>query len=268
MRRHSALTIALYALLGTCLPAATPASSPPTVCLMRPLAATEGNLCPPRLEFQMTAGFAPRRLPPKTAAPVGVRIKAESSYADGTQPPPLKEVAMDFDRNAEIDVRGLPICRRPAAEQQVGIARHQCRDSIVGDGIAHVAIEGSENSSISIPLTVFNGGLNKGVTTLFVQSYFQLTPLVVAVHFQPIEQGRFGLEASAKIPPIANGTGSILDFSITTKRRIEYAGARYSYARARCPDRHLAAKMEGVFSDGGRYTGAVVRACQPKQRSG
>jgi hypothetical protein len=158
-----------------------------------------------------------------------------------------------------------------ALAQQVSAARRACRDSIVGGGIARVAVPTTSDTPISIPLTLFNGSTRGSSSTLFIQSYLQKptpAPLIAAVRIHRVEKGIFGLQASAEIPSIANGTGSILDYSLTIKRNIEYAGKGHAYASARCSDGDLHARVESVFTDT-TIAGTVVRTCSARQlRSG
>ncbi len=213
-------------------------------------------------------GFVPRSLPKEKMAPVGLRVGSKFGYADGSQPPALKEVAIDFDRNVSLDARSVPVCPRIALAQQVSAARRACGDSIVGSGIAHVAVPIISPEPISIPLTLFNGGARDGTSTLFIQTYLQEptpAPLIAAVRIHRVERGIYGLRASVEIPSIANGTGSVLDYRFTIKRHIEHAGKESTYASARCSDRHLNARVESNFKDGTRITGTVIRTCSARQ---
>lgn len=67
-------------------------------------------------------------------------------------------------------------------------------------------------------------------------------PIVTAMKLRKVDDGRFGLEAIAAIPKIADGDGSVLDFGFTIKRRLKSNGTEQHYAMARCPDKHLNTK--------------------------
>jgi hypothetical protein len=202
-------------------------------------------------------------------APVALNFRGSVKYTDGTQPPALEEVVSELDKNGAIEAAGLRACgKRQLETHGPRAARRICRESIVGTGIAHVSVEsaGHEPPVLPLPLILFNGGVSGRTTTLFIQSSVAVptpTPIVATVKLKRSRKGRFGLEAVAMLPRIADGNGSVLDFNFTVKRRLESAGAEQHYAIARCPDGHLNANITSVFSDGSRLVGGIVRHCVP-----
>lgn len=265
MRRNLILSLAVCASLSVVLATIAPATShDQPICLQRPEESTSGgDRCAPRLEFRATVGLTPRGLPRRKMRPIGLGIRGKIRYADGSQPPALEEVTAYFDRNTGVDATGLQDCPRSALEHPVSVARRACPGSIVGTGFARVVVPSAGQEPISIPLTLINGGSRDRVTTLFVQSYLPAPagPLIATVRFYPIDSGRFGLRATAEIPKIANGTGSILDFRLTIERRIEHAGEDHAYALARCFDRRLIASFKSTFRDGTQLAASAVQSC-------
>jgi hypothetical protein len=267
VRRNLALALLV---LGTALVVGGSAFATATryvpICPFRLSATTTAIGCPPSLMFN--GDFKPKKLPKSEMAPVAVNIQGKISTADGTHPPALREVTIDFDKNGTVDVTGLPSCRRSQLERRgTKAARRICRQSIVGTGIAHVGIEASEQGPIPLPLTLFNGGVEGGTTTLFIHTSIPAptpTPIVAAVKLRKHHGGRYGLRAVSTIPPIADGSGSVLDYSFTIERLFEHKGTRQRYAIARCFDDRLSARMRSVFSEGTEVVGTVVRACTPK----
>jgi len=220
--------------------------------------------CEPHLEFKASVGFAPKKLPRKELAPIAVNIEFKIHYDDGKQPPALREVTMEFDRNGRLATTGIPVCGKATLETRgVRAARRACRDSIVGTGVAHIAIKYSEQEPISLPLTLFNGGIKGAATILFVQSSMA-APIVATIKLKEVDNGRYGMEAISTIPPIADGSGSILDFNFTIKRLVESKGARQPYATTRCFDSRLYAHLLSTFVDGTKLTGDLLRACTPE----
>jgi hypothetical protein len=266
MRRKLALTLVLGSTLTICLVAISPATNYPSVCLRRPspaLAPTIG--CPPRLELKASVGFAPKKLPKKELAPIAVNIGFRVHYDDGKQPPALEKMTMDFDRNGRLAVTEIPVCGKATLETRgARAARRACRGSIVGAGVAHIAIRPSEQRPISLPLTLFNGGVKGGTTTLFVQSSIAVpipTPIVATVKLKEINKGRYGMQAISTIPQMADGSGSVLDFNFTIERLVESKGGRQPYATARCFDGRQYARLTSTFADGTVLVGTVVQAC-------
>jgi hypothetical protein len=184
----------------------------------------------------------------------------------------LREVKIDLDKNGALDVTGLRACgRRQIKNLGPKSARRACRKSIVGAGIAHVAIGSTEQNppAVPVPLTLFNGGVRGDTTTLLIYASVpgpSPTPIVATVKVRKTHKDRYGLRAVAAIPVIAAGSGSVLDFKLAIKRLFTYEGEQQSYAMARCFDGHLNARVTSVFSNGMALTGALIRPCTPKAR--
>jgi hypothetical protein len=203
-------------------------------------------------------------LPGRWRAPVAVGIRERVFGEDITRLPQLRKIELEFDRNGKVDATGLPVCKRSLLEaRSPADSLRICRASVVGTGSASIAIESIEQDPLA--LTVFNGGVKDGTTTLFIQSSFapDPTPIVVPVKVRRIDRSRYGWEATAAVPPIAEGRGSLLAFSLKIERLFVYRDTKRSYVEARCPDRHLDARMANAFSDGTFLGGTVVRACTP-----
>jgi hypothetical protein len=243
-----------------------------TACPLRP-SAVEIRCASPRLTFDPSGGFTPTALPRHDPAPIGLELEGKISTSDGRTPDALREVKVDLDKNGALDATGLRACGRRRIEN-LGLesARRACRKSIVGAGVAHVAIGSSEQEPlvVPVPLTVFNGGVRNGATTLLIHASVppgpSPTPLVATVKVRKTHKDRYGLQAVAAIPVIAGGNGSVLDFRLAIKRLFTYEGEQQSYAMARCFDGHLNAGVTIVFADGMALTGALVRPCAPKAR--
>jgi hypothetical protein len=97
--------------------------------------------------------------------------------------------------------------------------------------------------------------------------------IVTRVEIERIHEGRYGLHAVAKIPVIAGGSGSLLDFSLKVKRLFNYKGTQESYVTARCPDNHLDAEIGTFFKNEAGTSGVapttairgkMVLPCTPK----
>lgn len=233
-----------------------------SVCIRRAAPATT-SACPPRLEGDFGATVTPTKLPKKSMAPVAIELHGEFSNSDGTPPPALRQLAIGFDRNGRVDVKGLPSCPRSALELSgAKVAPPLCRTAIVGTG----AMEASNGSGgqVRLPLTLFNGGFQNGRTTVFVRSSnatLTPTPIVATVRLRNARDGRSGLRAIATIPPIAGGLGSVLDFNLTLKRLFHSGGRESSFAAARCFNGRLQAAISADFRDGTRLSADVLQSC-------
>lgn len=178
-------------------------------------------------------------------------------------PPALKELRLEGDKHAVVDVRGIPTCgpgdlsvRRSFEE-----LRKMCRPALIGSGHVEVSVQFPDYPLFTLESDVLaiNGGIEGRVTTLYLHAYFPapVTGWTVAtVEVRKIRKGRYGMEAIASIPKIAGGAGSITRFRLTLKRGIVLAA---------CPDGRLQARGTAVFSDGTRGPGTVIRTCTARE---
>jgi hypothetical protein len=233
-------------------------------CLSSPCPPT--ILLPPPLELEFSAAFAPKVLPRKELAPVALGIRSEFRYSDGSPPPPLKTVTVNLDRNWALETTGLPACGRATlAGHGTAGARRICRNAIVGSGITQVVVPSSQRP-VSLPLTLFNGGDEEGTTTLLVHSRIPASPpVVVPVKLSKHPNGIYELEATAAIPQIAGGKGSVLSFSLSIRRFVGPEGVRQPYVVARCRDERIQIRMTSIFVDGTTLSGTVLRACSARK---
>jgi len=218
------------------------------------------------LSLKLEGNTAPRNLSEHEMAPVTLKLAARISTRDGTPPPALRQVTVDFDQSGAVNVTGLPICRRSQLESSgIAAARRICRRSVVGTGTASVNISASQQP-ISIPLKLFNGGVSGKTTTMFIQSSIPgatPTPILAIVRLTKINLDGYGLQAVATIPRIAD-EGSLHDFNLQIHRLFRYKGTEQSYAVARCRNHELNATVSTTFSDGSHISSDLTQACKPK----
>jgi hypothetical protein len=205
----------------------------------------------------------PRHLPATARAPVALELSASISETDGSQPPRLRAVAMEFDKGAEIDVNGLPTCGRRTLETNgIAMARRLCRAAIVGTGVAHVTV--GSGARLPLSLTLFNAGAHRGtITTLLQATGHRSTPLVAAVATRKVHDGRYGLESALEIPPLG-GDASVVDFRLTIRRSFVRGDSRRSYVSARCRDGRIQAHASFQFVDGSLLNGGLVQPCSSR----
>jgi len=75
--------------------------------------------------------------------------------------------------------------------------------------------------------------------------------IVTTITIKKIRKGRFGYRTVARVPAIAGGSGSALDFSFTiAKKFFRFKRHKHSYLEARCPDGRFVAKVRrSVFKN-------------------
>jgi hypothetical protein len=235
MRRNWYVALALSAVLA--LGGATIATAASTTVRVGNLILTFGS------------NVSPKKLPKKRFAPIALRISGKARTSDGTHPSALRQVVVDIDKNGALYTRGLPVCRRAQLEaRDTRAAKRVCGKAIVGKGRVDVQISFPEQRSITAhsPLILFNGGSKGRKTTLFIHSFITVpvpAAIVTTVTIKKIHKGRFGFHTIARIPVVAGGSGSLLNFNFKIKRIFRYKGKRRSYISARCRDGRFQAKV-------------------------
>jgi hypothetical protein len=230
--------------------------------LAAPTVVRVGNLV-----IKVDGGLTPTALPAHRLAPVTLNVKGEVGTADGSQPPALKEVVLDSDRNAIINARGLPLCHLgPLQARTTAEAVKACPGAIVGRGTGTVRVAFPEQAPFNAtgPITIFNGGVRGGVTTMFFHVYVDVpapTAVVTTLKATKEHDGRFGLHSVASIPVIAGGSGSITRFEMTIGRSFAHAGRRQGFLEARCQGGHFSARARFRFRSGEPLTGTFTRPC-------
>ncbi|HEX2095910.1 MAG TPA: hypothetical protein VHF50_00900 [Solirubrobacterales bacterium] len=117
-------------------------------------------------------------------------------------------------------------------------ARRICRSAVVGSGAARFEIAFPEQPPIVVrsPIVIFNAGTERGETRLLVHAVITVpVPTAVVTHVTITKKGG-GINAVARVPVIASGSGSLLDFKIRLGRRYTYEDEKRSLLTARCPD--------------------------------
>jgi hypothetical protein len=229
----------------------------------KPTVVRAGNLV-----LRLNGGVTPKRLPRNELAPIKLQISGSISTADGTHPPAAKFVIADFDKHGTVNARGLATCRAGKLQaRSTKAAKRACPKAIVGGGKTRVRVEFPEQAAFfsTGPLVLFNGGVKRGVTTMFIHAYVNVpapTAIVTVVKIKPIHKGRFGTRAIARIPKIAGGYGSVTRFAMAIKRNFRFRGRSRSYLTARCANGRFFAHADVAFAGGLRFGGTVVRACR------
>lgn len=251
MRKYLMLTMALGALIAVSVAGVAMAGN------NSPVTVKAGNL-----EVTYNGGFSPTTLSKKKLTPITFNASGSIKTLDGTHPPALKEAIIETDKNGTISTKGIPVCKSGQLQaRDTKAAEKVCGKSIIGTGQTTVEVQFPEQKPVLVnsKLLVINGGTAGGKTTLFIHAYFSAPvtgAIVTTVKIKKVHNGRYGLKSVASVPKIANGAGSVLKFNLTINKK--------GVLMAKCPDGKLQAKATGVFADGTKATGSIVRACKGK----
>lgn len=226
--------------------------------------------CPGRAEVAMDADFNPTKLPKKKLAPIHFRLDGTIGMSDGSNPPPLRELVLEIDRNAALDAQGLPVCGLGKIK---GVTTSQalkaCTPALVGEGKTNVEVAYSEQSPL-LPwsrLLAFYGGVRGGKETIYIHAYLVApvsAPVVMTARVSKIPKGRFGTKLAISIPPIAKGSGFVKEFQLELFRRFAYRHKKQSFLKARCFDGKLQVRATWSLSEGSPVAGIFLLPCTAK----
>lgn len=182
---------------------------------------------------------SPKAMPKNRYVPVKTNVFGRIETSDDSHPPALREVVVDVDRDAKVNGVGHPVCKPSQLEaRNTRAARRVCGRASIGSGLAHAEIAFPEQGPITVtsPITVFNGGKRGGKTLLLVHTFLTVPVPAAIVTRVTFQKRGSGLRAVARIPVIAGGSGSAIDFTFRIGKTYRFKGRRIGYFEARCPD--------------------------------
>jgi hypothetical protein len=227
MRRNLMLGIGLVAVLAASLATVAIAKNAQTKIVVG------------KLELTFGGGFSPSKLPRGEYVPVTASLFGKITTSDGSHPPAFRETVVDVDKDLKVNVKGLPICKAGELEAtNTSAALKACGDTLLGSGVAHAEIAFPEQNPLKVasPLKVFNGGESGGKVKLLIHTFITVPVPAAIVTDVTIARKGSGLHSIAKIPVIAGGSGSAIDFNFKLGRTYSYKGKKVGYLEARCPD--------------------------------
>jgi hypothetical protein len=255
MRKHLVLTMALGALIALTV-AGVAVAAKDTVVRAGVLVVT----------IDGSSGVTPKALSKSTYTPVAFTAAGNVRTTDNSQPPPLKEVLLDA-KNAAVNVKGYPTCTSGQLQaRDTKAVEKACPDAIIGKGTTKVSVAFPEQAPIpaTSPLLVFNGGLKGGVTTFYIHAYLTQPITTAIVTTVKIKKSGTGLKSVTTVPKIANGAGSVTDFSLKIDKKFTYKGKKVSVLSAKCIGGKIQAHVTAKFYDNSQLSADVLRVCTSK----
>jgi len=218
------------------------------------------------LVLRADGGFQPRLLPRRSYAPIHFRGHGDIKTTDGSVPPALRHVKVEFDRDGKLTTAGLPVCPPSRIEATTAKqARNRCRGAIVGRGHVGAILDfGATRIKVRSPLTLFNGPRRNGdiVVVAHAQTTVPVFQSYVVVASIERRRGTFGYRSSFDIPEIAGGAGALTHIDAEIGRRFSFRGNRRSYVSARCSDYIPQTRGYFRFDNGDVIYGEVFKPCR------
>ena len=217
------------------------------------------------LEVTFNGGFAPKALSKTVPTPIALHFSGQVKTTDRTHPPALREFILDTDKNGAVNFRGIPVCHTTIERPN---PRESCKSAIVGYGTMNLEIDIVETQvPVRSNLTIVNGGVKRGVTTLYAYAFLTVpvpAAIISVVKIKRIHKGGFGTETTVSVPKIAGGSGSVTSFSVTLNKRFSYKGRRVSVLTLKCPHQKIRARAEAIFSNEIHAAAEILRTCIPR----
>jgi hypothetical protein len=182
---------------------------------------------------------SPKAMPKNKYIPVSTIVSGKIATSDGTHPSALREAVVDIDKDVKINVRGYPVCKAGQLEaRDTKAALKVCGNTVLGNGSAHAEIAFAEQKPITVasPLTIFNGGEKGGKVKLLIHTFITVPVPAAIVTDVTIQRKGTGIHSIAKVPVIAGGSGSAIDFKFKVGKTFSYKGKKVGYGEAKCPD--------------------------------
>jgi hypothetical protein len=255
MRKHLLITTALGALIALTVAGIAVAAKDTVV--------RAGNL---EVTIDGSSGVTPKALSKTKYTPIAFTAAGSVRALDGTQPPPLKEVLLDAP-NTAVTTKGYPACTSNALQaRDTAAVKKACPDSIIGSGTTTVSVKFPEQAAIPAksPLLVFNGGTSGGTTTLYIHAYLTQPITTAIVTTVKIKKSGSGIKTVTTVPKIANGAGSVTDFSLKIDKKYTYKGKKVSVLSAKCIGGKIQAHVTAKFYDNSQLSSDVLRTCTSK----
>jgi hypothetical protein len=205
---------------------------------------------------------------------VAVSLGWKVATRDGSEPPTLKRLKIEINRNGILDPTGLPVCPyskiQPASTER---ALRNCRSSLVGRGsfAALVGIEGQQSYVSKGKMVVFNSERG-GKPVLFGQIYSARpfsNSFVIIFKVSKAKQGRYGTTLSAVLPASLRTWGNLTEIRMRLARKFRFQGQRKSFLSANCPTPKgissaffSLARTSFTFEGGPRLSSTLIDKCK------
>ncbi|TMK57455.1 MAG: hypothetical protein E6G51_06760 [Actinobacteria bacterium] len=220
------------------------------------------------LVFTVDGGITPTKLPKKGEAPITLEVSGTIKNEDGTHPPALKTLLLEFDKHGRLNTTGLPTCTVGKLQNTLTAqAKSVCGKALIGSGrvSADIALPEQPPFGASGPLLIFNGAPKGGkqVMIFHVHAHVPAPTTFVTTAVISKTKGKYGTAALIQIPNIVSGQGSLTAFRAKLHKTWTYKGKKQSLLLAGCPFGSLYARGEFAFADGTKGSGNVIRPCTP-----
>lgn len=259
MRKRPFLTVGLAAAVATAI-AASVAIAGPVV------AGKDGNT------QAIDVVLSPKKLSKSALSPVALKVTTNTTTATAASgvPVPAVRAVLDFDKNAKLFTKGIPVCTAAKLQNtSTEAALKACGPAKIGSGKATVLIPvGVQVFTEPTTVTAFNGVPQGGKPVVLLHTYgeapVQTTAVLVGVVSNLSKEG-YGPRLDVEVPLIAGGTGALTEFQTTIDKKYTYKGKKRSFVSAKCSSKKLRARGAFTFKDGETLTAYSTQTCTQRK---
>lgn len=228
---------------------------------------------PVRVSFD--GKLTPHALPRHGSAPVGIAVDARIAGTKGGDPPQLRRIAIQINRNGHFSATGLPICGEDEIQPSTTAgARAACGRALVGEGhfAANVKLPEQSPFPSSGKVLAFNGRLH-GKPAILAHIYgTQPVPTSYVLPFSIGEsRGTYGTVLETSLPNATGDWGFVTGLEMSLHRSFRYHGKQRSYLSAGCPApagfpgaSFPLARTSFAFAGGMTLVSVLNRSCKAK----
>ena len=165
------------------------------------------DIGPPVLHIGVVATPAPIPAPSEGRIRVSLRLANSISTEDGSHPPAAAEVRFELDRRLQFDMADFPICKPTS---RVPRDQSPCDEGKIAAGRTQVEVQFPEQQAIRVlgDATAYK----TGPRSMMIFTYLP-APVIGMLHIPvAVDRGAlglYGLSATATIPKLAGGSGSL-----------------------------------------------------------
>lgn len=172
--------------------------------------------------------FKPDALPKKTMVPVSLKTWGDITTDDGSVPPVVDVIQIDFDRDGDIRTKGIPTCDEGQLRNlSVKDAAKVCGDALVGQGRAEALVKLEDQAPIEAggKLQIFNGKPQGKKPTIVFHTFLDYPVPSAYVAKAVVEKSKMGKEYGKRVivrpPSIASGQGTFTGFTANIPKKIK-----------------------------------------------
>ncbi len=210
-------------------------------------------------------GFSPKALSRSTPTPIALTIGLEVQAADGSPPPALSQLRLEFGKSINLDFDAIPSCPAGTGEDTDAF-QSRCRRSLVGNAELSVLspVRPPPGPAPFLPgALVYKRSADSRETTLGLREYEGPN---VGLRDFPLYVRKSAAARPLLVLETQPSTFStpITKLYLKIDKKVSTKEGKSSVVSAVCQEGKLGLRMTATFADGSSSSGGLVRTCTPK----